>query len=48
MSMHPGWAETEGVKTSIPGFYETFKSKFRTQEEGADTVVWLASMVSGG
>lgn len=41
-SMHPGWSETPGVKTSIPGFYDTMKSKFRTSEEGADTMVWLA------
>lgn len=41
-SMHPGWAETEGVKSSIPGFYNTFKDKFRNLEQGADTVVWLA------
>lgn len=41
-SMHPGWAETPGVKSSIPGFYDSFKSSFRTQEEGADTIVWLS------
>lgn len=41
-SMHPGWVETEGVKTSIPQFYNTFKSKLRTLEQGADTAVWLA------
>jgi dehydrogenase/reductase SDR family protein 12 len=33
-SMHPGWAETPGVKTQIPGFYDTFKNKFRTSEQG--------------
>eukprot|EP00890_Picochlorum_soloecismus_P006281 jgi/Picsp_1/6654/NSC_03997-R1_protein len=41
-SMHPGWAETEGVKTSIPGFYKTFKDKMRSVEQGADTAVWLS------
>lgn len=40
-SMHPGWVETEGVKSSIPGFYNTFKDKLRNVEQGADTVVWL-------
>lgn len=40
-SMHPGWAETEGVKTSIPGFYNAFKGKLRDLAQGADTVVWL-------
>lgn len=41
-SMHPGWVETEGVKRSIPGFYNTFKDKLRNVQEGADTVVWLS------
>jgi dehydrogenase/reductase SDR family protein 12 len=51
-SMHPGWAETEGVKTSIPGFYKTFKDKMRSVEQGADTAVWLSlcpfEMIEGG
>mmetsp|Transcript_19928 Transcript_19928/g.63396 ORF Transcript_19928/g.63396 Transcript_19928/m.63396 type:complete len:322 (-) Transcript_19928:25-990(-) len=41
-SMHPGWAATEGVQTSLPGFYENFQSQLRTAAEGADTIVWLA------
>mmetsp|Transcript_4882 Transcript_4882/g.10484 ORF Transcript_4882/g.10484 Transcript_4882/m.10484 type:complete len:328 (-) Transcript_4882:437-1420(-) len=41
-SMHPGWATTEGVKKSIPGFYNFYKDKFRELEQGADTIVWLA------
>jgi len=45
-SMHPGWADTPGVRTQIPGFYDTFKNKFRTQEQGADTICWLASSSS--
>lgn len=40
-SMHPGWVETEGVKSSIPGFYNAFKDKLRNLEQGADTAVWL-------
>jgi len=42
-SMHPGWVETEGVKSSIPGFYNTFKGKMRTLSQGADTIVWLCA-----
>merc|ERR1711991_163633 len=42
-AMHPGWAETEGVKRSIPGFYNMMKSRFRSVAEGADTIIWLAS-----
>lgn len=41
-SMHPGWAETESVKTSIPDFYARFKQSLRTPEQGADTIAWLA------
>ncbi|KAL4855323.1 Dehydrogenase/reductase SDR family member 12 [Chlorella vulgaris] len=40
-SMHPGWTETEGVKTSIPGFYNSFKNKLRNLQQGCDTTVWL-------
>lgn len=42
MSMHPGWADTEGVRTSIPGFHKAFKDKLRNVAQGADTVVYLA------
>ncbi|KAG2424345.1 hypothetical protein HXX76_014554 [Chlamydomonas incerta] len=42
VSMHPGWAVTEGVKKSIPGFYNFYKDSFRATEQGADTIVWLA------
>ena len=41
-SMHPGWADTEGVRTSIPGFHKAFQDKLRSPEEGVDTIVWLA------
>ena len=40
--MHPGWADTPAVRTSMPGFYNAMKNKLRTAEEGADTIVWLA------
>ncbi|XP_047470640.1 dehydrogenase/reductase SDR family member 12-like [Penaeus chinensis] len=41
-SMHPGWADTVAVRTSIPQFYEVMKDNLRTAAEGADTAVWLA------
>lgn len=41
-SMHPGWADTPAVQSSMPGFYNRMKNKLRTVEQGADTVVWLA------
>lgn len=45
---HPGWAETEGVVSSIPDFYNTFKSKFRTTAQGADIICWLAMSEAAG
>ncbi|XP_044300216.1 dehydrogenase/reductase SDR family member 12 isoform X3 [Varanus komodoensis] len=41
-SMHPGWADTPAVRTSMPEFYEKMKNRLRTEAQGADTVVWLA------
>jgi NAD(P)-dependent dehydrogenase (short-subunit alcohol dehydrogenase family) len=41
--MHPGWAETPGVQTSIPTFWRFTRQILRTREEGADTIVWLAA-----
>lgn len=40
--MHPGWADTPAVRTSMPGFYNSMKNKLRTAEQGADTIIWLA------
>ncbi|KAK2905056.1 hypothetical protein QQF64_033272 [Cirrhinus molitorella] len=41
-SMHPGWADTPAVRSSMPDFYNKMKNKLRTEAQGADTVVWLA------
>lgn len=41
-AMHPGWADTPAVRTSLPRFREVTKGILRTPEEGADTVIWLA------
>jgi hypothetical protein len=40
--MHPGWADTPGVQTSLPGFHAKFKDSLRSMDEGADTINWLA------
>jgi NAD(P)-dependent dehydrogenase (short-subunit alcohol dehydrogenase family) len=42
-AMHPGWADTPSVRTSLPRFWSVMKSRLRTPEEGADTIVWLAA-----
>ena len=41
--MHPGWADTPGVLTSLPGFHKVMGPLLRDPETGADTVVWLAA-----
>eukprot|EP00076_Gallus_gallus_P006762 XP_001233773.2 dehydrogenase/reductase SDR family member 12 [Gallus gallus] len=40
--MHPGWADTPAVRSSMPDFYQKMKNSLRTEAQGADTVVWLA------
>ncbi len=42
-SMHPGWADTPGVESSLPGFYRLTKPFLRDPDQGADTMVWLAA-----
>jgi NAD(P)-dependent dehydrogenase (short-subunit alcohol dehydrogenase family) len=41
-SMHPGWTDTPGVQTAMPGFYRSEASTMRTVDQGADTIIWLA------
>ncbi|MEM9056180.1 MAG: SDR family NAD(P)-dependent oxidoreductase [Pseudomonadota bacterium] len=41
--MHPGWADTEGVRTSLPGFRALFSAVLRDADAGADTALWLAA-----
>jgi hypothetical protein len=42
-AMHPGWADTPGVQDQLPGFHKVMRSFLRSPEQGADTIVWLAS-----
>jgi dehydrogenase/reductase SDR family member 12 len=42
-AMHPGWADTPGVVDALPGFSELLGDQLRTPEQGADTMLWLAS-----
>ncbi|MEM6954920.1 MAG: SDR family NAD(P)-dependent oxidoreductase [Myxococcota bacterium] len=42
-AMHPGWADTPGVATSLPGFSKFMDGRLRTPAEGADTIVWLVA-----
>ena len=42
-SMHPGWAETPGVATSLPTFQKFTRPLLRDTTDGADTAVWLVA-----
>ena len=47
-AMHPGWADTPGVESALPGFHKLTKKILRSPEEGADTIVWLAAATEAG
>lgn len=42
-SMHPGWVSTPGVSASLPTFRRVMGPLLRSADQGADTIVWLAS-----
>ena len=42
-ALHPGWADTPGVDDALPGFSKVMGPLLRTADQGADTMVWLAS-----
>lgn len=44
---HPGWADTDGVRDSLPRFRRVSKPFLRSPAEGADTVMWLAASDAG-
>jgi len=41
-AMHPGWADTPGVRSSLPRFHRVTRPWLRTPFAGVDTAVWLA------
>ncbi|PEG51382.1 SDR family NAD(P)-dependent oxidoreductase [Mycolicibacterium diernhoferi] len=43
-AMHPGWADTPGVATSLPGFRRLTGPLLRTAADAADTAVWLTAV----
>lgn len=47
-AVHPGWVDTPGVRDSLPTFYRLTKPLLRTPQQGADTVLWLATSGEGG
>jgi dehydrogenase/reductase SDR family protein 12 len=42
-AMHPGWADTPGVRSSLPRFYRATRPLLRSPQQGADTIVWLGA-----
>jgi dehydrogenase/reductase SDR family protein 12 len=40
-AMHPGWADTAGVRRWMPVFRALTRPVIRSAEQGADTIVWL-------
>jgi NAD(P)-dependent dehydrogenase (short-subunit alcohol dehydrogenase family) len=46
-TMHPGWADTPGVASSLPVFRALTRPLLRDAHAGADTIVWLAATRPG-
>ena len=42
-AMHPGWADTPGIRDALPGFSRVLGPLLRTAPEGVDTTVWLGA-----
>ncbi len=42
-TMHPGWSDTPGLRTALPGFSRALSPLLRTPHQGADTIAWLAA-----
>jgi NAD(P)-dependent dehydrogenase (short-subunit alcohol dehydrogenase family) len=40
---HPGWVDTPGVASSIPTFHRVMGPWLRNSDQGADTILWLAT-----
>jgi dehydrogenase/reductase SDR family protein 12 len=41
--MHPGWADTAGVRRSLPRFRKLLHPVLRNERDAADTAIWLAA-----
>lgn len=47
-AMHPGWADTPGLRAALPGFYRFVRPLLRSPAQGADTITWLAASAVAG
>lgn len=46
-AMHPGWADTAGVRRWMPLFRALTRPVIRSVQQGADTIVWLGGAPEG-
>jgi dehydrogenase/reductase SDR family member 12 len=46
-AMHPGWAATPGITAGLPRFSRAAGPLLRSPDQGADTIVWLATAGAG-
>lgn len=42
-AMHPGWADTRGLREALPRFRRVMGPLLRAPDEAVDTIVWLAT-----
>jgi NAD(P)-dependent dehydrogenase (short-subunit alcohol dehydrogenase family) len=42
-AMHPGWVDTPGIAAALPRFHRLTRPILRSPDQGADTIVWLAT-----
>jgi dehydrogenase/reductase SDR family member 12 len=42
-AMHPGWVDTPGIAAALPAFHRLTRPVLLSPEQGADTIVWLAT-----
>jgi NAD(P)-dependent dehydrogenase (short-subunit alcohol dehydrogenase family) len=46
-SMHPGWVDTDGVRDALPTFRRFTRPLLRSEDQGADSIVWLMASHEG-
>jgi NAD(P)-dependent dehydrogenase (short-subunit alcohol dehydrogenase family) len=42
-AVHPGWVDTPGLRSGLPGFARLLRPWLRRPEEGAEGIVWVAT-----
>ena len=47
-SMHPGWVDTDGVRDALPTFRRLTRPVLRSEDQGADSIVWLMASRDSG